>query len=167
MTSSARAAQEPHEVLRGAPAGEQTERRLDLSKDCCLSRGETHVARQYELAAGAAHATLDLRDADQAARAEMAKQEGDRRLADQFRRLFPVRRDSSHVDVRDEVVGVGAPEHEHLQRVVRLGALNERDQVADQLGPEEIHRRGRDLREDSGPVDMHCECLERPGIRCR
>jgi hypothetical protein len=126
MTSSARGAtHEPYEVLRSASAWDQTERGLELTEDRRLPRGETHVARQHELAAGAAHATLDLRDADQAARAQMAKHEGDRRLADQLRRLRPVVRDSRHVDVRDEVVGVGAREHEHLQRVVRLGSLNE------------------------------------------
>jgi hypothetical protein len=85
-----RAAHEAREVLGGAPAGEQTERRLYLTENRSLSRGKAHVARQHELAAGAAYATLDLRDGDEAACAQMAKQEGDRRFAGQLRRRLAV-----------------------------------------------------------------------------
>ena len=141
-------------------AGEHAERRLELAEDRRLARGEAHVARQHELAAGAADATLDLRDGDEAARAQMAKQERDRRFAGQLRRLRPVLRDPGHVDVGDEVVGVGAREHEHLDGVVGLGSLDEGDQIADQLGPQQIHGRGRDLREQNGPFLAHGERLE-------
>ena len=101
-------------MLNGAGAGKQTERRLELTEDRRLSRGKTHIARQHELATGAAHATLDLRDGDQAAGAQMTKQAAERRFAGELRRFLPVFADPSHVDVRDEVVGVGAREHEHL-----------------------------------------------------
>jgi len=82
----------------------------------------------------------------------MSKQEGDRRFAGQLRRLLPVLCDLSDVHVGDEVVGVGAPEHEHLDGLVGLSLLNEGDQIADQLGSQKIHGRGRDLREQHGPV---------------
>ena len=73
------ATHEPCEVLRGAAAGEHAECRLELPEDRRLSRGEAHVARQHELTARAAHAALDLRDRDEPARAQVVKQEGDRR----------------------------------------------------------------------------------------
>ena len=147
-------------MLGAAPAGDHAERRLELTEDRRLARGKAHVARQHELAAGAAYATLDLRDGDEAACAQMAKQQGDRRLAGQLRRLRPVLLDPGHVDVGNEVVGVGALEHEHLDGVVGLGLLNEGDQIADQLGPQKIHGRGRDLREQNGPFLAHGERLE-------
>ena len=135
------------------------ERRLRLTENRRLSRGKAHVARQHEFAAGAAHAPLDLRDRDEAACAQIAKQQADRRFAGQLRRLLPVLVDPGHVDVGNEIVGVGALEHEHLDGVVGLGSLDERDQIADQLGPEKIHRRGRNLREQDGPFLAHFERL--------
>ena len=137
-----------------------TEGRLELTENRRLPRGKAHVARQHELAAGAAHATLDLRDGDEAACAQMAKQEGDRRFAGQLRRLLPVLFDPGHVDVGNEIVGVGALEHEHLDGVVGLGSLNEGDQIADQFGPQKIHGRGRNFREQNGPFLAHLERLE-------
>jgi hypothetical protein len=94
----------------------------------------------------------------------VVKQERDRRLAGQLRRLLPVLIDPGHVDMRNEVVGVGAAEHEHLDGVVGLGSLNEGDQVADEFGPEQIHGRGRDLREQNGPLLAHGERVEYHGI---
>jgi hypothetical protein len=47
------ATHESCEVLRGAPAGDQAERRLELREDRRLPRREAHVAGQHELAAGA------------------------------------------------------------------------------------------------------------------
>ena len=73
--------------------------RLRLTENRRLARSKTHVARQHEFAAGAAYAALDLRDGDEAAGAEMAKQEGDRWFTGQLRRLFPVLCDPRHVDV--------------------------------------------------------------------
>jgi hypothetical protein len=55
------------------------------------------------------------------------------------------------IDVRDEVLRIGAAEHHHADFVVGLGALDERDQVADQLRPEQVHGRRRDLREPDAP----------------
>jgi hypothetical protein len=72
------------------PAGDQAERRLDLTEDGRFARGEAHVARQDELAAGAADSTLDLCDGDEATGAEMAEQGSDRGFAGQLRRLGPV-----------------------------------------------------------------------------
>jgi hypothetical protein len=37
--------------------------------------------------------------------------------------------------VRNEKVGVGVFEHEHLDSVVSFGLLNKRDEIADQFGP--------------------------------
>ena len=74
-------------MLGGAATGEHAERGLELTEDRRLSRREAHVGRQHELAADAAYATLDLRDRDQAALAQAVKQQGERRLARQLRRL--------------------------------------------------------------------------------
>jgi hypothetical protein len=71
----------------------------------------------------------------------MAEQERQRGFADQLGRLGPVLRDLGQVDVRDEVVGVGAAEDHDLARVVALGMLDQRDEVADERCPEEVHRR--------------------------
>ena len=122
-------------LLGCAAAGEQTERRLHLTEDRRLARAKAHVAGQHELAAGAAYATLDLRDGDQAAGAQMAKQEGDRRFAGQFRRLLPVLFNARHVDMGNEVVRVRTLEHEHANGIVALGLLNERDEIANQFRP--------------------------------
>ena len=99
----------------------------------------------------------------------MAKQERDRRFAVKLRRLLPVLFDLGHVDVGNEIVGVGALEHEHLEGVVGLGSLNERDQIADQLGPQKIHGRGRNFHEQNGPFPAHLERLEnhRAVVGCR
>ena len=46
-------------VSGGAPAGKLTERCLELTENRRLSRGEAHIAREHEFAAGAAYATYD------------------------------------------------------------------------------------------------------------
>jgi hypothetical protein len=53
--------------------------------------------------------------------------------------------------VGNEIVRIGTLEHEHLDGVVGLGSLNEGDQIADQFGPQKIHGRGRNFREQNGP----------------
>ncbi len=63
------------------------------------------------------------------------------RFAGELRRLFPVLFDPRHVDVGNEIVRVGALEHEHLEGFVGLGPLNERDQITDQFGSQKIHGR--------------------------
>ena len=141
-------------------AGDQAEPRLGLTEDRRLSRGKPHVARQHELAAGAADATLDLRDGNEAARAETPKKEGDRRFAGQLCSLLTVRLDPGDVDVGNEVVRVGAPEDEHADGVVGLGSLDERNQIADQVGPQKVHRRGRNAREQDGLFPTNGERLE-------
>jgi hypothetical protein len=129
------AAHQAREVLCGAAAGNRAEGGLELREDRRLARREAHVARQHELAAGGAHSTLDLRDRHETARAEVVEQQRDRRLAGQLRRLLAVLRDPRQVHVGDEVVRVGAREHEHLDSGVGFRALDQRDQIADQLGP--------------------------------
>src|SRR4029077_6275709 len=62
--------------------------------------------------------------------------------------------------MRNEIVGVGASEHEHLQRSISLGVLNERDEIANELGPQKVHRRGRNVREQNGPLRANPKCLE-------
>jgi hypothetical protein len=80
----------------------------------------------------APHATLDLRDGDKAACAEMAKHQANRRLAGQFCRLCPVLLDLGHVDMGNKIVGVGALEHERPDGVIGLGSLNQGNKIADQ-----------------------------------
>src|SRR5262245_2445988 len=100
------AAHEAHEVLDAAPAGDGTEGLLQLAEDRRLARGKAHVARQHELAACATDTTLDLRYGDEAACAQPAKQECDRRFPGQLRRLVPVLLDLGYVDVRNKIVGI-------------------------------------------------------------
>src|SRR5262245_55564957 len=69
------AAHEPREVLEAACAGDRADRLLRLAENRRLSRGEAHVAREDELAARAPYTTLDLRDGDETACAQMTKQE--------------------------------------------------------------------------------------------
>ena len=83
--------------------------------------GKSHVAYQPNLTACTAHATLDLRDRDQAACAQMSKQESERRFACQLRRFRPVLFDAVYVHVRNEKVGVGALEHEDVDGAIGLG----------------------------------------------
>ena len=139
-------------MLGGAATGKHTERRLELTEDRGLSRRELHVGRQHELAADTAHATLDLRDGDEAAVAQVVEQQRKRWLARQPRCLGPILGDPCHVDVGDEVVRVGALEHQDPDAVIGLGLLDQRDQVANQPRRQKIHRRRRDLDEhDSAP----------------
>jgi hypothetical protein len=112
-------------VLRGACAGDHADGRLELTENRRLPRSEPHVACQHELAANAAHATLDLRDRDEAAGAQVAKQEADRRLPGKFRRRLPVLFDPGYIDVSNEIIGVGAREHDYLDGIIGLGSLNE------------------------------------------
>ena len=65
----------------------------------------------------------------------MTEQESDRGFAGQLRRLGPVLGGPGEIDVRDEVVGVGACEHEYLARAVCLDTLNQGDEVTDEFGP--------------------------------
>src|SRR5262245_46296152 len=127
-------------MLHAACAGRRAKRRLRLSEDRRLSRGEAHVHRQHELAAGAAYASLDLRNGHEAACTQMAEEKGDRRLAGQLRSLLPVLRDAGDVDVGNEIVGVGALEHQHLDSVVGLGELNECLTIATQLWTKTMRR---------------------------
>src|SRR6202521_392169 len=90
------AAHEAREVLNAARAGVHAEPRFRLTENRRFSCGEAHVAGQHEFTAGAADASLDLRDGDEAARAQMAKQEADRRFAGQLRRFLAVLLDLGH-----------------------------------------------------------------------
>jgi hypothetical protein len=147
-------------VLDSARTGDEAEPGLRLAEDRRFARGKTHVARQHELAAGAAHPALDLCDGHEPAGAQVPEHEAERGLAGQLRRRVAVLRDARHVDVGYEVVGVGAPEDQDLNRLVALGLLDERNQVADQRGAQEVHRRGGYLREEDGPFRLHFQRLE-------
>ena len=109
-----------------------------------------------ELVARGADATLDLRDRDEPAGAEITKQQRDRRLAGQLRRLRPVFGDPGQIHVGDEVVGIGALKDQYLDCIVSLGVLNQRDEIADELGSQEVHRRCGDLHEQDalGPASV-------------
>ena len=156
------AAHEAREVLHAAAAGAHAESRLRLSENRGLPRGEAHVARQHELAAGGAHAPLDLRDGDEAAGTEVAEQKRDRRFADQLCRFVAVLLDLGDVDVGNEIVGVGAFEHHHLEVVVGLGLPNEGNQIADQFRAKQVHRRGGNCREQNGSIFARVKrCHER------
>jgi hypothetical protein len=48
-----------------------------------------------------------------------------------LRGLLPDLLNPRHVDIGDEVVGIGTFEHENLNPVVSLGLLNEASQIAD------------------------------------
>jgi Response regulator receiver domain len=82
-----------------------------------------------------------------------------RLISREARSLF----DPGHVDVGNEIVGVAALEHEHLDGVVGLGYLNEGDQIADQFGPQKIHGRGRNLHEQNSTFLAYPERLESHG----
>ena len=136
MTSSARARPMSRARCWTPPApGITPNPRLRLSEIARLSRGEAHVACQHELAAGAAHATLDLCDRDKAALAQAAKHDRDRRLPSQPRRIFAVLFDPRHIDMGDEIIGIGAPEYQPLDSIGGLRLPNEGVQVTDQFGP--------------------------------
>src|SRR5262245_25771852 len=92
--------------------------------------------------------------------AQAAKQDGHRRFARQPGGLLPVFADPRHIDVRNEVIGVGAREDDHVAGLVGLGALNQRNEVADQFDPEKIHRRCRDVHQHHGPVLTDSERLK-------
>lgn len=89
---------------------------LDLIVRFVPAASGAEVVGEHELPTGTAYPPLDLRDGDQAAGAQVVEQECNGRLADQSRGLSPVFLDPGQVDVRDEVIGVLAREHEHLDR---------------------------------------------------
>src|ERR1041384_3585089 len=80
-----------------------------------------------------------------------------RSIAIEFGGGFPVLFDSRHVYVSNKVVGVGALEHNHLTVIVSFGSLNKRDEIADQLRPQQIHWRRRDLNEQNAAFPAHLE----------
>ena len=67
-------------MLDAARARDHPEPWLGLTEDRRFACGEPHVAGQHEFAAGATDAPFDLRDAHEAACAQMVHQEPDRRL---------------------------------------------------------------------------------------
>ena len=68
--------------------------------------------------------------------------------------------DGRTIDVRNEVSGVGTTEYQHLAGLVGLGLLDEGDEIADQLGPEQVHWRGRDLGEEDTAFGSHPQRFE-------
>src|ERR1700730_7899174 len=120
-------AHEAREVLSGARSGNHTKRRLELTENRRLARGKAHVAGEYELAAHAANAPLDLSDGNKAAGAQVPKDLADRGFSVELRCRLAVLLDPSNVNVGNEVVRVSALKHDHPDRVVGLSSLNERD----------------------------------------
>ena len=156
----ARTTHEAREMLNAACAGTHAEPRFRLTENRGLSRSEAHVASEHEFAAGGADASLDLRDRNETARAEMAKQEADRRFASELHRFLPVLVDLGHVDVRNEIVGIGAREDDYAGGFVRLRELNQRDQIANELGSEQIHGRSRERGEEHACVSVRLDRFE-------
>lgn len=129
-----RATHQTRQVQDAARARDQAEPQLRLTEHRRLSRGKPHVAGQHELTAGATDTPFDLGDREPT-RTQVAKQQAERGFANQPRCLLPVLADPRHVDMGNEVIGVGAPEHQHLNGLIGLGLLNQRDQIADQFRP--------------------------------
>jgi hypothetical protein len=87
----------------------------------------------------------------------VAKQRGDRRFAGQSCGFRAILGDPCEVEVRDEVVRVGALEDDHLQLVVCVRVLNERDKVVNERRAEKVHRRRRDLGKQDPAVGVDLE----------
>ena len=100
-------------MLHAARAGKRADADLDLPEDCVLPRGEPHVARQRQLAARPAGPAADFRDRDDRQLAELVPQHAQRRVARPARlgRLGGVLGDLGQVDVRHEILRIGALQH--------------------------------------------------------
>src|SRR5262245_1156388 len=125
-------------MLSGTGSWNHTERWLKLTENRGLARGKTHVAGKYKLAAYTANAPRDLRDRNESAGAYVPKN----LAAVELRCRLAVLLDPSNVNVRNEVVRISALEHDHLDRIVGLGSLNQCDQITDEFRPLKIHWRG-------------------------
>jgi len=92
----------------------------------------------------------DLRDRHHRQLSELVPQHAQRRVIGPARlgRLGGVLRDLGQVDVRDEVVRVGAFQHHDPGLLAGFQRADQRHQVADQLRPDQVHRRR---------VDHHAE----------
>src|SRR6185295_14452335 len=128
-------------MLSRARSGDHTEGRLELTEDRRLARRKAHIAGEYELTAHAANPAFDLRDGNEAAGAHVPKDLADRGISVEPRCRLAVLLDPSNVNVGNEVVRISAFEYEHLDRLIGLGLLNERDQIADEFRPLKIHGR--------------------------
>ncbi|MNT46610.1 hypothetical protein D3C72_1832700 [compost metagenome] len=63
--------------------------------------------------------------------------------------------------MRDEIVGIGAPEHENPDAFVSFGVLNQAYQIAHHADAEQVHRGCGYLHEKNRTVAAHFERLER------
>src|SRR6476660_9272479 len=147
-------------MLGATGAWKDTKGGFELTHDGGLTRSESHVTRQRELAADPAHATFDLRDGNEPAYAQIAKQQAQRWLAGQLRRRFPVPSNPGDIDVGNEIVSVGTLEDDHLHIVICLSLLNERYQVANEFRPQQIDRRSRNLSEEDSSFFAYVQSLE-------
>src|SRR6185312_17293306 len=95
--------------------------------------------------------------------AEIAKHQADRSFARQPCCLCSILLDLDHVDMRDEIVRINDLEHEHLGGVISLTLLNQGNKITDQCGPQQVHRRGCDLRKQNAAFLTHIQRLENHG----
>ena len=91
----------------------------------------------------------------------MTEEKRDRRFTRQLCGLLAVLRDTGDIDVGNEIIGVGALEYEHLDGVVGLSLVDERNQIADQFRPQKVHRRRGNFHEQDGSFREDCESFER------
>ena len=116
---------------------------LDLSQDGVLPGGEPHVAGQRQFAARPAGPAADLRDRHDRQLAELVPQHAQRRIVRPARlgRLGGVLRDLGQIDVRHEVLRVGALQHHDPGVLAGFHLAEQPHQVAHQFGPDQVHRR--------------------------
>jgi hypothetical protein len=106
----------------------------------------------------APRAAADLRDRDDRQLAELVPEHAQGRVLRSARLgcFGGVLDDLGQIDVRDEVVGVGALQHHHTGHRVGFQGAEEGDQVAYQLGPDEVHRRRVDHDTQHSRVSPGC-----------
>nr|WP_198065730.1 hypothetical protein [Rhizobium leguminosarum] len=132
-------------MLDATGARKRAEGSLDLAEDRRTPGREAHVAGKDKLASGAPGATLDLGDRYEAALAEVAEQETDGGFACEPCGLVAILADAGHIDVGNEKVGIGAAEDDDLDVRVALGMFDQRYEIPNQFGADQVHRRCVDL----------------------
>jgi hypothetical protein len=91
------------------------------------------------------------------------EQDADRGFAGELRCFLSILFYAGDVDMWNEVIRIGAPEDEHPHGSVAFRLLDQRDKVADQIGPEKIHGRRGYPYEQNGGVLLHAQRRETRG----